>query len=446
MIGAGDLGHGLCHVYKYNVEKDTNYTLEVTEPLKAKKPTIAAGETFHDTSVPVVHLDESIDLADILVLAIPPYALQSFITENLEALKSGIVVDCTNSSNPGEDVKGVLESIVGYHSSDVRWVKAFNDTGAGQLLSQTVTLKSKFTTKICGSDPDAVETVKDLAEKAFGFDVKVVPLDFYDSLATHQNTLGAEWLHSTFLLLAIFALAEIYAIVRYNHWAGYDWFHLPIQVTNKAICWTAIYGFALAQLPGTVAKLIKAFNTDSFLELPTVLKWGLGIRKHVGLLSLYFLAVHVLMSYLIFSPAYFRRFFLEDEDPNDDKHFTKLTKKAEVSFFFGILGFSFYIFLGICSLHSVGVSMTNRQWRLIYGPLVWLALIFGSLHAFIMGYAGWTNQERWPGNLPPITLMSLLVPMLVMFVKIVQVFVCTVMKFTCNKSTAPVDNGEHTAV
>jgi hypothetical protein len=34
-------------------------------------------------------------------------------------------------------------------------------------------------------------------------------------------------------VLAIIALAKIYAIIRYNHWADYNWFRLPIQVTNK---------------------------------------------------------------------------------------------------------------------------------------------------------------------------------------------------------------------
>jgi hypothetical protein len=63
-------------------------------------------------------------------------------------------------------------------------------------LSHAATLKL-----ICGSDPNDIERVKDLAEKAFGFDLKVVLLDFYDSLGVQQNTLlgGAEWLHSTFL-------------------------------------------------------------------------------------------------------------------------------------------------------------------------------------------------------------------------------------------------------
>lgn len=40
-------------------------------------------------------------------------------------------------------------------------------------------------------------------------------------------------LHLMIILLVIFNLAEIYVIVRYNHWKGYDWFHLPLQVTNR---------------------------------------------------------------------------------------------------------------------------------------------------------------------------------------------------------------------
>ena len=39
-----------------------------------------------------------------------------------------------------------------------------------------------------------------------------------------------------------------------------------------------------------------------------------------------------------------------------------------------------------------------------------------------MGVQGWPEQEKWPGNLPPITMMSVLIPMFVIFLKIVQVW------------------------
>jgi hypothetical protein len=51
--------------------------------------------------------------------------------------------------------------------------------------------------------------------------------------------------------------------------------------------------------------------------------------------------------------------------------------------------------------------------QFVYGPLAWTALLFGTIHVLIMGVKGWDDQEKWPGNLPPITLTSTLIPMLV---------------------------------
>ena len=89
------------------------------------------------------------------------------------------------------------------------------------------------------------------------------------------------------------------------------------------------------------------------------------------------------------------------------------------TFLFEILGFSFYAIVGIASLPSVGSAMTKAQWDLVMGPLVWAALAFGTTHVMIMGVEGWNDQEKWPGNMPPITLLSSVVPLFVMFLKFV---------------------------
>ena len=86
---------------------------------------------------------------------------------------------------------------------------------------------------------------------------------------------------------------------------------------------------------------------------------------------------------------------------------------GEFSFLFAIFGTGFYIILGICSLPSVGLQMTSRSWQVVYGPLAWMALAFGTTHVLIMGVKGWDEQEKWPGNLPPITMTSVLIPLLV---------------------------------
>jgi len=94
---------------------------------------------------------------------------------------------------------------------------------------------------------------------------------------------------------------------------------------------------------------------------------------------------------------------------------------GESSFFFGILGMGLYVIMGLCSLPSVGNEMTNKQWQLVYGWVAWIALAFGTIHVLIMGVNGWDDQETWPGGMPPITLTAILIPMAVMWLKLLQV-------------------------
>jgi uncharacterized SAM-binding protein YcdF (DUF218 family) len=65
--------------------------------------------------------------------------------------------------------------------------------------------------------------------------------------------------------------------------------------------------------------------------------------------------------------------------------------------------------------------MTSKQWQIVYGPIAWVALAFGTTHVLIMGVPGWSEQSGWPGNLPPITLTSTVFPLFVMGLKCVQV-------------------------
>jgi hypothetical protein len=127
--------------------------------------------------------------------------------------------------------------------------------------------------------------------------------------------------------------------------------------------------------------------------------------------------IHIIMSLILFSPAYYGKFFL---DPNEAT--SKMNSIGENSLFFAVLAVSFYAIIGICSLPSVGMNMTNKQWQLVYGPLAWTALAFATVHVLVMGVKGWNDQETWPGSMPPVTLTSTVFPLFVMGLKLIQIF------------------------
>lgn len=172
---------------------------------------------------------------------------------------------------------------------------------------------------------------------------------------------------------------------------------------------------ALSQLPGVLARLWNEWSDDNLRSKPKWLKKFLELRKHLGLVSLWFLMVHILMSMILFSPAYYGKFYLDKTAVA-----TKLNSIGENSLLFGVLGTSLYALMGVCSLPSVGSQMNRVQWELVYGPVAWIALMFGTVHVMIMGVKGWTKTETWPGGMPPITMTSVLIPMLVLAMKLFQ--------------------------
>ena len=53
--------------------------------------------------------------------------------------------------------------------------------------------------------------------------------------------------------------------------------------------------------------------------------------------------------------------------------------------------------------------------------MAWVALMFGTSHVLIMGVEGWDDYETWPGGLPPITMTATVIPILVLFLKLIEV-------------------------
>jgi predicted dinucleotide-binding enzyme len=114
-------------MYECHAKKHGNYKLVFTEPLAARRI-----ESFNDY-VSVEQFPSAIVDADIVIIAIPSYAIESFLVHNFSLLKEGsILVDLTNASQDKKDLKKTLDELhITYYD---RWVKAFNDTGAIQEL------------------------------------------------------------------------------------------------------------------------------------------------------------------------------------------------------------------------------------------------------------------------------------------------------------------------
>lgn len=214
IVGSGDLAKGLGNVFYRHGQPggDSIWELMATEPIPDQG--IGPGDfLLDDESIPMIGLEEALAESDMLLLAIPAWALKGFLREHISKIgANAILVDCTNSKKRGEDVAGALKEME-LDGVSPFWVKAFNDTGAISLLQMKASSKKKFATDVCGSERWAVDAVVKFAE-AHGFTTTVVPLEHFAAIAVHQSSFGPEWVHSGLMLVIIFFLTWIYAICR----------------------------------------------------------------------------------------------------------------------------------------------------------------------------------------------------------------------------------------
>ena len=247
---------------------------------------------------------------------------------------------------------------------------------------------------------------------ALGYDVKISPFHQYRNLRVTQNSVGWEWIHATKFMVALFLLVFVYVTIQVSGRPNFQWYTLLCRHSSKMFAWTSVYGFAFSLFPGTMIRLIHLFRDSA----PSpILIWGCNIRKHIGVISLYFLFLHLCMMVLIFGGEYYGHFLREGHMEWND----------EASMLTAVLSTSLFIITGIASLPSVGHAMNKAQFMLVFGPVVWLALALGLMHIMFLGVPSWTETPRspysWARGMPPSTLMASVFPLLVLFIKVSQV-------------------------
>lgn len=185
---------------------------------------------------------------------------------------------------------------------------------------------------------------------------------------------------SNVIILITLITTSIYAIIRYNIFHEVPWSDLPLYVFNKAISLAAVILFA-------ISRIIKS-NFEH------------NIKKSLKDISVIFALIHVVISITIISPSYFAKFYLSDS------HFSLL---GSLTLFFGILAFLLmFLFSNKFFLRKILSKKANMS------KIVFFFLFLSAAHVFVMGYQGWLLPSKWPGSLPPISLLSfiaLLVPL-----------------------------------
>lgn len=182
-----------------------------------------------------------------------------------------------------------------------------------------------------------------------------------------------------------------YSILRYNVVGSVPWKDVPIFILNKGVSLAAII------------LLVLSFSIRPLNNLGVAnLNLGKESRKIMGIAGLLMIIFHVLLSFLIFNPQYYPKFFAEDNSLSVIGNFSLLAGMAS----FMVLGLYHWCFGNRTKEKEVLI-------RIITSKSFLLGLLFMmGVHLFFMGYTGWFTPFKWQGWLPPISLISFVVVLL----------------------------------
>lgn len=166
-------------------------------------------------------------------------------------------------------------------------------------------------------------------------------------------------------IVAVLVCAGAYATLRYNVFKGVAWSDWPNYVLNKV--------FALSSL--ALLTVYVARRAAKRGHSPAVLKGA----------TLLMLA-HVWLSLILLRPAYFPGYFADGRFP---------------------WPIAASLTLGVLAAVAIGNAARKIEADAARpaAALGFCAFLVG-IHAGIPGLKGWITPHAWPGNMPPITLIS----------------------------------------
>ena len=181
----------------------------------------------------------------------------------------------------------------------------------------------------------------------------------------------------------IFGLA--YAVLRYHIVGPVPWKDFPFFIFNKGISLSAFilitFNFAFGPLNNLGVKVPEGW---------------LNARKALGMTGFLLALIHVLMSFMLFSPTIYAKFFESDGS---------LTLLAGLSMLGGVLAFV------VLWAYNLSFQTHLREDNAFIGfitsrKFLLTAMLLGAVHLFFMGYEGWLNPSGWHGGLPPVSLVA----------------------------------------
>ena len=188
---------------------------------------------------------------------------------------------------------------------------------------------------------------------------------------------------SIITIALVFGVA--YAIVRYHIAGPIPWKDFPFFILNKGISLSAFIllacNFGLGPLKNLGVKVSESW---------------LNARKALGMTGFLLVLIHALISFMLFSPSVYGKFFEENGT---------LTLLAGLSMLGGVLAFVVLWAYNMTFQTHLREDKAFIHFITSRGFLLF-ALVLGGVHLVFMGYEGWLNPSGWHSGIPPVSLVA----------------------------------------
>ena len=193
--------------------------------------------------------------------------------------------------------------------------------------------------------------------------------------------------NSAGLIIAIVLIFSIsYAIVRYHLVGPVPWKDFPFFILNK--------GISLAAFILLTCNF--GFGPLNNLGVKVPAGW-LNARKALGMTGFLLVLIHALMSFMLFSPTVYAKFFETDGT---------MTLLAGLSMLGGVLAFVVLWAYNLSFQTHLREDKSFIEFITSRTFLLW-AMLLGGVHLVFMGYQGWINPSGWHGGIPPVSLVAI---------------------------------------
>lgn len=202
------------------------------------------------------------------------------------------------------------------------------------------------------------------------------------------------------VITAVAATSLAYAVVRYNVFAGVGWERLPLFIANKGISLASVLLLAVSYLANRglpVSADARAARRQ--------------LARASGLSGFLLAMVHVVVSVVIFSGANYPTLF---DGP-------RMNRAGFVCLVTGVMAMLLLLPPAFGSLAQVRQRMGAVRWKRAQ-QLGYLALAATAVHVLWIGVRNWPAVSRWPGALPPISLLSFVVCVVPVGAKMASMF------------------------